>query len=391
MIIQQGVIQMKKSLLFTLTLVLILSACSTNIQKLSPQGNLDLKSANVYYQQKDNETSLQKALKLYEDVLKDNPEHVIALKRSADLTLFFAGPLEPQKLEKDGIVEYQKIENATKVLTMFQSTYAKYGEVLRVLATFPKLTDDQKVIKRDAQRKKESSWVRMFKIGQIQFDNKNYTDAEKTFEMINKLDETRQEPLRMLVAVYQGTKNDEKFETYLNKVLAVSPNDAEMIRLKGAYLYNKKDYSGAAECFRQTMISNPLDTENMLMLYECYIQLQQYQPAMDILVKVLRLKPDDKDVLISARDLAIAMNNTTAEIDYWKRLISLDSSASNLERFSLRLYNLGQFQDAMEYAAMWYEKDNTNKLAVQTCIAIATKIGRPDLEKKYTDIYKKLQ
>ena len=46
---------MKHAFLLGLVILLVLTACSANRQKLSPQGNLNLKSANVYYQQKDNE------------------------------------------------------------------------------------------------------------------------------------------------------------------------------------------------------------------------------------------------------------------------------------------------------------------------------------------------
>jgi tetratricopeptide (TPR) repeat protein len=382
---------MKKALLFALVLTLVLGACSANRQKLSPQANLNLKSANVYYQQKDNETSLLRALDLYERVLSDNPDHVVALKRSADLNLYFATKEEPAKAEKDGVVQYLKMENAKKVIGLFQITHARYSKVIEVMDTFEKLNDDEKAVRRDSQRKKESSWVRLFKIGQLQFENKLFGDAVETFEIVYNLDKTRQEALRMLVAVYQETGDNEKFELYMDRVLAVAPDDADMIKLKGAYHYNKKEYAEAAEYFRRTMLTNPLDTNNMLLLSSCYAELKDYQPALDILVRVLRLEPENLDVLISAKDLSAVLNNKTAEIEYWKRILALDSSVKNLEDFSFRMFYLEEYQTAMPYAEMWYEKDNTNKLAVSTCITLANKIGRPDLEKKYSDIYKRLQ
>jgi tetratricopeptide (TPR) repeat protein len=428
---------MKKALLLALIMALILGACAKNLQKLSPQGNLNLKSANVYYAQKSNPASLDKALKLYEEVLKDNPEHVLALKRSADLILNNALPLDTEKKAVGDSVYFVKMENAKRAIGMYKITYAKYSEVLRVLGTYPELTDDQKSIKRDSQRKKESSWVHMFNIAKVQFEqqltleNKDFTSARDNFEMIYKLDENRQEPLRSLVAIYQEMKDDAKFDEYLNKVLAVSPDDVEMIKLKGAFLYNKGSdlyskgtelfnkgtdlknnndsdgakkffdeaqenfdganeyFDGAKEYFKIVMAARPLDTNNMLLLYECYLNIKDYPAALEIINKVLRLEPDSKEALVSAKNLAIAMENTVLEIDYWKRILVVDPSLANLSKITGRLLKLEMYSDALTYAEKWYNLDNSSVLAAQSCHFAAQRLNRPDIIMKYADILKR--
>ena len=87
---------MKKLIFLAMIAILVLSACSANRQKLSPQGNLNLKSANVYYAQH----NADKALDFYQKVLKDNPDYYIALKRVADINLLYG----EQNAAKD--VEY---------------------------------------------------------------------------------------------------------------------------------------------------------------------------------------------------------------------------------------------------------------------------------------------
>jgi hypothetical protein len=47
------------------------------------------------------------------------------------------------------------------------------------------------------------------------------------------------------------------------------------------------------------------------------------------------------------------------------------------------------YQDALYYAEKWYNLDNSNIEAVQTCYFTAQKLKRPDLEKKYSDILKR--
>ena len=66
---------MKRIFLLTLAVLLFLTGCATNRHKLSPQANVDLKTANVYYSQQ----NVDEALKYYNRVLQDNPDHALAL------------------------------------------------------------------------------------------------------------------------------------------------------------------------------------------------------------------------------------------------------------------------------------------------------------------------
>lgn len=382
---------MKKAILFGLAIILILSACSTSRQKLSPQGNLDLKSANVYYTQKDNEKSLEKAYNLYNRVLADNPNHVIALKRTADINFFYASQKEPSVKEKDGIKEYLNMDNAKLTINYYVITYGKYDSVLTVLNTFKKLNENDRSLKRDAQRKKEGSWVRIFKIGQLLFDTKKYDDAISAFEITNKLDPSKQEPLRMLVASYQALKNDAKVELYMNKILAVNPEDAEIIRMMGSHYYVNKDYRKALEYLKKTMITAPLDTLNIMLVAESYYELKEYQPALDALNKILKLNPESIEALKFAKDVAMDMKNPTAEIDYMKRIVALEPSNENKTKYCYLLLQNKMYTDLLDFAELWYQKDNTSMDAVTFCANAANQLERKDLVKKYTDIYNSLQ
>lgn len=381
-----------KNTLFVIIILLLLSACSMSRQKLSPQGNLNLKSANVYYQQKDNEASLNKALDLYTKVLKDNPQHVIALKRSGDLLLYFASQIEPKETkDEDGKSIYPNMDNAAKTIDYFKQSYGKYDSVLTVMNTFEKLNDDERAMKRDADRKKESSWVRMYKIGQLYYYTNDFPEAIKILEMVYNLDTTRKEPLRMLVLAYQETGDQDKIELYLNKVLQDDPDDLEMIKMMGAHYYKNKNYSKAVEYFNKVLEKEPINTDNMLLIYSAYSLEKEYQSAYDILVKILKLKPDNVEVLGYAKDLAIALENKTAEIDYWKRILALEPSIENIEKYCLRMIRIEHFEGVMPYAEKWFQKEPTNKLAVTACAVVASRIGRKDLEKKYNDILKRLE
>jgi len=389
-ILTKGAINMKKALLLGMACLLVLFACAHNKQKLSPQGNLNLKSANVYYTQKDNEASLRKALTLYEKVLQDNPQHVLALKRSADLIYYFATQIEPKKIEKGTHVEYQNMQHADEAVNYFKRTYAKYDSVLTVMANFKDLNDKERATRRDASRKKESSWVKMVNIGRFQYENKNYTDAINTLEYVAALDTTRIEPLRLLVAVYQETNDNEKTEYYLNKVLAINPNDVDLLKTMAAHYYNNEKYEEAIPYFQKIMTLQPTDINNILLLASCYTETKDYSKALEIVTKALKIDPQNIDALTAAKDLSKALNDTTAEIAYLKRLITANPTSKNLSEYCIRMISLNDFSDLMPYAEQWYTKDPENKDAVSTCIYVANKIGRKDLEQKYTQIYRTL-
>jgi len=387
---------MKKVFFFSLIIFPLLTACSQNRQKLSPQGNLYLKSANVYIQQKDDEKSLEKALMLYEKVLEVNPNHVLALKRSADINYLYATQIEPTKTEKeDKTVIYDRLDSASKAVTYFKKTYGKYDSVLTVIDTFEKLNEKEKTIKRDSSKKKENSYIKMLKISQYLADKKwnpkpDYELSINTLEYLHELDPERWEPMRLLVAVYQETQDTTNFEIYLKKVLAVNPDDPDLMDMIAAFHYNNKEYDKAAVYFKKIMVSRPLDVNNMLLLAETYVMLNENQSALNVLEKALVLEPNNLNVLNSAKNISLSLNNLEAEMLYWARILSLDTSVKNLEAYVIRKVILNDFTNLMQYAEQWFEKDSSNKDAVIACFNIAKAIGRKDLEFKYNEIFKSL-
>jgi tetratricopeptide (TPR) repeat protein len=389
---------MKKVLMIVLITLLVLSVFAKQRQKLSPQNNLNLKSANVYYTQKDNDSSLLKALKLYNAILHDSPDNAIALKRSADLNYFFGVKNEPRIDVKGDDTTYVNFDKAAVSIDFYKAAYAKFDSVLVVMKDFTNLTKDEGVMKRDSIKKKESCWVRIFKIGQLLVEKKEYALAISTFETLYQYNPTKDDPLRMLVSIYQKQGNDTQIETYLEKIIAAKPNDMDMIKLLAAHYYNKDNYKKAAPYFKQIQANDPYDTNNLLLLANSYLKMDNNQEALNTLNLVLKLEPENLDALLSAKDLAMTLNNTDAEIGYWKQILALDSSMedkteykANLEKYCYRMYTLQKFDGLMEYAEKWFNLDTTNKSAADMCTLVANKIGRKDLEKKYSDISKKLQ
>jgi tetratricopeptide (TPR) repeat protein len=379
---------MKKALLFALVTILLLSACSSNRQKLSPQANLYLKSANVYYSQKDNDDLLKKALGLYEKVLADNPNHVIALKRSADLNYFFALRIEPKKDDKTGTIS--GLENASEAIRLFKITYGKYDSVVTVMNTFEKLNDEERSIKRDAARKKESSWVKIFRISQMQIEKAQYPEAKTNLETLISLDPNRQEPLRSMVILAQASQDTTSFELYLTKVLAQSPDDKDMLRMLGVHYYNKQEYAKAITYFEKIMNMDLTDLDNLTNLTNAYYELGDYNAANAVNQRILRIEPDNLGALITAKDIARKLGNQDDEILYMQKIVAKTPTPENLRAYCYMMLNYQKYDGLMEYAERWYELEPTNSEAIQMCWTVATRTNRKDLAQKYIDIYNAL-
>jgi len=164
---------MKKLIIIAVALILVLSACSNARQKLSPQGNVNFKTANVYYQQK----NVEQAEAYYLKVLEDNPEHVVALRRMADINLFNG----EQFLER--AVEFN------------QKAFDYYGKAIAITEAFPELTDQEKNDLRDMKKRKDGAWTRIYKVAEAQLKDGNTQAAMTTFELANKLNPSRPEPM----------------------------------------------------------------------------------------------------------------------------------------------------------------------------------------------------
>jgi tetratricopeptide (TPR) repeat protein len=135
----------------------------------------------------------------------------------------------------------------------------------------------------------------------------------------------------------------------------------------------------------------PLDVNNLLLMANSYAYLNELQSALEAVNKVLKLEPENVEALTFAKDLARNLDNKTAEVDYMKQIVALDTSAKNLSTLCYLLYTYQMFDGLMDYAERWYEKDPTSKEAVQMCVLVADKTARKDLFKKYSDILKTME
>lgn len=361
---------MKNQIIIVLAVMLLLGACAAPRQKLSPQANVALKSANVYYAQKDTE----QALPLYQQVLANNPDHVIALRRVGDINLYNGETFA------DRAVEFNK------------AAYENYARALVAYETFIEVTDDDIIDKRDIAKRKESAWIRIYKEGEKQKTEGNSKDALSTFELAYALDNNRIEPLIRMKEIYTTDLNDKvKAEQIMLQLYSAKPNELPIIQELAAYYYNEKNYSEALKYFEQARLQIPNDSNNLLNIAACHTELKDYTSASSVIEQVLSLEPTNVDALTNAQMLALATNNNTARIGYLKRLLQIRDNSDDYTTICALLNIEKQYVDLLTYAGKWYDYDNTSKTAVQFLLLGAQQTQDKALIKRYTDILQKMQ
>ncbi len=361
---------MKKLIIVSAALLLLISACSTARQKLSPQGNVDYKTANVYYAQKD----VEKAEVYYSKVLKDNPDHAIALRRMGDINLHKGETF----LEKS--VEYNKLANEY------------YTKALAITEAFPELTDEEKLAIRDMKKRKESTWVRIYKTGEAELTAGNTAKAMEIFELAHSLDMKRSEPMIQLKNIYlKDLKDDTKAEQILLSLLKDDPDKLVYLQELGAFYYNKENYTEAVKYFEKARLQTPMDLDNLMNISACYYELKDYEKAMAATRMAIELDPSNIDLVDNARSIAANMKDKETELSYLKQLIDRRNNADDFTAIVALLLEKEDYPQMISYAEKWYNWDNTSEFAVRYLILAAQKTKNKSLESKYAAILKAMQ
>jgi len=360
---------MKKLIIVVIALLIALTGCSSARQKLSPKGNVDFKTANVYYQQK----NVEQAELYYQKVLESNPDHAVALRRMGDINL-------------------NKAENFTeRAVEFYSKAYDYYAKAIKVTESFSNLTDDEKIGLRDMKKRKESSWVHLYKIAEANMTNGNTKAAMDIFEMVHNLEPARPEPMIQLKNIYlKDQKDDAKAEQILLSLLQEDPDKLVYLQETGAFYYNKANYAEAVKYFEKAKTQIPRDLNNYMNISACYYELGDFQKAMATNLAALEIEPNNVDLLDNAQNIALKLGDKDAAIKYLEDLVDLRSKESDFNDLVMLFLEKENYPQLIKYAEKWYNWDNTSSYAVRYLILGAQKTMNKSMEDKYTTILKNM-
>lgn len=377
---------MKKiwSIVFLLIVLLVSFTALEAKQKLTPLAKRNLRNANIYLQQK----IYDKAMSFYQEVLKESPDCVEALKNIGDLHYYY-GTTDPTNAEKN-----------------FSAGYGYYKKVLEVLKTMNNLDDDEIAIQKDSEKKLESCYVKIFKIAQDTYNEKDETtdslairDIENktitTLNVLTTLDKDKTLAYKFLLSIYQNQKNEVKVEETLNFLIAAEPNSESILKLQGAHLYNTNKKEEALAVYNKVNDIEPNNPETLALIARIQGELERYKEAMVTNEKVLSiLKADNPaylDALYNGKSFAGMLKNKNEEIEYAKKIVEVEGSVNSLDALCLLLASDKKYAEMIPYAERLYAMDTTSKNSVQYIIYAATVIKDQATVKKYKAILDKMK
>lgn len=363
---------MRKLNIILLALALSLGACSMfkTRQKLSPQANVNAKTAGVYYAQQ----NVEKAEEFYLKVLEEHPDHALSLRRLADINLH-KGETLPDKA-----VEYNK------------TAFELYTKALDVYNSFENLTDDEKLDIKDMTRKRDGAWTRIFRAGDAALEAGNTQEAMEIFELASELKPERYEPMIRLKDIYQKElKDDAKAEEILLTLVEKDPENLDYLLETGAFYFNQDNFTEAARYFEQVKTIAPADVDNLMNLSYAYFEMGDYTKAMQNTQKALELEPGNIEILQNARNIAFMAEDNELALVYLKQLLELRNDDKDFADICRVLYAEEEYEELINYAQQWYQWDNTSENAVQFIILGATQTENQTLRETYRKILQALR
>ncbi|HCM15746.1 MAG: tetratricopeptide repeat protein [Candidatus Cloacimonadales bacterium] len=361
---------MRKLIIVLLALAIGLGACSGARQKLSPQANVNAKTAGVYYAQQ----NVEKAEEFYRKVLAEHPDHALSLRRVADISLH-KGENFPDKA-----VQYN------------EEAYEYYNKALAIYAGYEELSNEEKLDIRDMTRRRDGAWTRIYRAGDAAVTAGNTQEAMEIFELAHELNPERYEPMIRLKDIYQKElKDDAKAEEILLSLIEQDPDNLDYFLETGAFYFNMKNYSEAVKFFEKARVKAPANTDNLMNLSYAYYEMENYTKALESIQAALDLKPGDEDIIQNAKDIAFRTDNKELTVRYLKQLINLRSNQNDYAQLCMILNDLEQYEDMVSYAQAWYQWDNTSEDAVQFIILGAAKTENTSLQQTFTRILQSMR
>lgn len=360
---------MRKYLIVLIAISLMLGACSAARQKLNPQGNVDFKTAQVYY----NQENIEKAEFFYNRVLESNPNHALTMRRMADINLH-KGETIPEKS-----VEYNS------------KAYELYDAAIEIYEGYDKPTDDERIALRDMKKRREGAWARIYNVAEKDYKDGNTMQAMAVYELVSKLDPQRPEPKLRLKDIYlHDMKDNEEAQKIISDLVKQDPNNVEYLRQAGAFYYNTKDFSKAAEYFERVKQSTPTNLDNLMDLAYANMEIKAYDKALQALELGLNIQPANLELLDAAAGAAQAKEDKVQFLGYMERILEIRSKEEDFSDILTVLSELEQYEKLIKYAKKWHDWDDLNKIPVQFIIFAASKMGDNAMAEAYNSILKSM-
>ena len=342
-----------KSLIMIVVILLFAGSLIAESQKLSADGNKNLRSANIHL----NGGRYEKALPLFKAVLLENPHHIISLQNIAGIYY-------------DIIHDYVEANSYyNQAIIEINNFFAEYEELLKTDEKAAKKFYKKHIKKEKLEDKleqitklKASCWTKQFLSAQDKFKNEDYDGSIDEFSVLYEMAPDSSKTVKMLAYAYTKKGDTEKSLEFMIKTTELEPED-DMVRTQIANTYfGMEDFEKAIEWYKKASEINPLNLDNFYNLAITYSRLDNPEQAYESFKKVLEIEPDNIDAILSAYGYAAQLNLIDEAISYLKRAHELEPERTDiLSDLCFYLSNSQKFEDLLIYAAKWHELDKESQ------------------------------
>ncbi|MGP1577417.1 MAG: tetratricopeptide repeat protein [Treponema sp.] len=149
-------------------------------------------------------------------------------------------------------------------------------------------------------------------------------EAEKTAKMLEKQDPRNLNTLYTLTMIAQA-KNDTKMRnTYLNKIIAIDPHNAQALQEQGLDLYTQGNYKAAGQKFSTILKKHPDNIDALIWLGKINYMLNALPEAEECYTIALKHEPDNSLAIAELARIKSETKRMAEAISDIKRAIELD-------------------------------------------------------------------
>lgn len=193
---------------------------------------------------------------------------------------------------------------------------------------------------KNSQETEKQKVRRLFNEGLRFFEEENYSQAEKRFIDVIKLDMKNKDAYRALGDVYYAQGQlDEAKETYSFVVQLDKKDDAAYVRL-AQIAEETGDINVAIEYLQQAVLLNDNFAAPFLKLSDLFIQINQNDAALEAAEQAASIEPDNHRSLDRLLELAIIMSRKDIADSTYRRLKTVKPNSKKLEKYRLKIDQL---------------------------------------------------